>query len=62
MFQIAYARVQTAREFTDNYRDALGKKGATIIEIEANRDQNYKAIQTLQNTIRAWVTRGRLKK
>ena len=61
MFQIAYARIRTAREFIDTYRDALGKKGATIIEIEANRDQNYKAIQTLQNMIRAQV-RGRLKK
>ena len=26
MFQIAYARVKTAKDFTDNYRGALGKK------------------------------------
>lgn len=58
MFRVAYARVKTAREFTDIYREALGKKEASIIEIEANRDENYKALQTLQNTIRAWVKEG----
>lgn len=58
MFQIAYARPATAREFTDTYREALGKKKATIIEIEANREENYKAIHSLQNAIRACV-RGR---
>ena len=61
MFQIAYARVTTAREFADTYRGALEKKGTTIIEIEANRDENYKALQTSQNTIRACL-RGRPKK
>ena len=61
MFQIAYARVKTAKDFTDNYRGALGKKGVIIIEIEANRDENYKALQTLKNTIRAHM-RGRPKK
>lgn len=61
MFQIAYARVRTAREFTDTYRGALGKKGAIIIEVEANRDENYKAVQSLQGAIRNYVS-GRLKK
>ena len=61
MFQIAYTGVRTAREFADTYRGALEKKGTTIIEIEANRDENYKALQTSQNTIRACL-RGRPKK
>jgi len=61
MFQIAYARIRTAQEFTDTYHGALGKKGAIIIEIEANRDENYNALQTLQKTIRVRV-KGRLKK
>ncbi len=61
MFQIAYARVRTAREFTDTYRAALEKKETIIIEIEADRDKNYKAVQSLQCMIRDCVS-GRLKK
>lgn len=57
MFTIPYSSVRTKQEFTDSYQDALGKKGTTIIEIEANRDENYKAIHTLQNTIRACLRR-----
>ncbi|HAH21740.1 MAG TPA: 2-succinyl-5-enolpyruvyl-6-hydroxy-3-cyclohexene-1-carboxylic-acid synthase [Candidatus Omnitrophica bacterium] len=57
MFQIGYVKVKVVKEFTDAYRQALGKNGATIIEIEANREENYKAICSLQNTIRICLKR-----
>ncbi|HBU07954.1 MAG TPA: hypothetical protein DEA99_01875, partial [Candidatus Omnitrophica bacterium] len=61
LFQIAYTGVRTAREFADTYCGALGKKKTIIIEVEADRDKNYKAVQSLQGAIRDCVS-GRLKK
>lgn len=57
MFQIDYAEVRTAREFVDVYRGALRNKKTIIIEVEADRDKNYKALRSLQGAIRDCLKR-----
>jgi len=51
MFGIPYYRPESYIDFADSYRKALEEKGASIIEISLDRQDNLEAIKSVQRQI-----------